>query len=121
MAAITDSMLPKLIAPETVSKRPEVVKRIRDMMLRTKPQGAAAALLGMSERDDQTELLRTITSPTLVVVGREDAIAPTQDAEKMHHEIRGSRLEVIANAGHVSNLEKPEQFNEVLLDFLKGL
>jgi pimeloyl-ACP methyl ester carboxylesterase len=39
----------------------------------------------------------------------------------MHHEIRGSRLEVIANAGHVSNLEKPEQFNEVLLDFLKGL
>src|SRR5882724_6142169 len=52
MAAITDSMLPKLIAPETVSKRPEVVKRIRDMMLRTKPQGAAAALLGMAERDD---------------------------------------------------------------------
>src|SRR5687768_14435547 len=54
MAGIADSMLPKLLTPETVSKRPEVVKRVRDMMLKTKPEGAAGALLGMAERDDQT-------------------------------------------------------------------
>src|SRR5215210_6315330 len=54
MAAIADSMLPKLLTPETVSKHPEVVKRVRDMMLKTKPEGAAAALLGMAARDDQT-------------------------------------------------------------------
>jgi pimeloyl-ACP methyl ester carboxylesterase len=46
MAGVTDAMLPKLLTPETVSKRPEVVKRIRDMMLKTKPAGAAAALRG---------------------------------------------------------------------------
>ena len=57
MAGIADAMLPKLLTPETVSKRPEIVKRVRDMMLKTKPEGAAAALLGMAERDDQTELL----------------------------------------------------------------
>ena len=37
MAGIADAMLPKLLTPETVSKRPEVVKRVRDMMLKTKP------------------------------------------------------------------------------------
>jgi 3-oxoadipate enol-lactonase len=118
MAGIVDSMLPKLLAPETVSKRPEVVKRIRDMMLRTKPEGAAAALMGMATRDDQTEHLSLIISPTLILVGREDAITPLQDAELMCQEIGGSRLEVIENAGHVSNIEQPERFNESLTDFL---
>lgn len=119
MAGIVDSMLPKLLAPDTVSKRPEVVKRIRDMMLQTKPEGAAAALRGMATREDQTELLSQITSPALIVVGREDAITPLQDSEKMHQEIGGSRLEIIENAGHVSNLERPEQFNHALLSFLR--
>ena len=119
MAGIADAMLPKLLTPETVSKRPEIVKRVRDMMLKTKPEGAAAALLGMAERDDQTELLPRITSKTLVVVGAEDAITPVADSEKMHNAIAGSRLVVLESAGHVSNLERTEKFNEALMDFLR--
>ena len=119
MAGIADAMLPKLLTPETVSKRPEVVKSVRDMMLKTKPEGAAAALHGMAKRDDQTELLAKITVPALVMVGAEDAITPVADSEKMHAAIPGSRLVVIENAGHVSNLERTEQFNDALLSFLK--
>jgi len=119
MAGIADSMLPKLLTPDTVSKRPEVVKRVRDMMLKTKPEGAAGALLGMAERDDQTSLLSQISCPTLILVGQEDQITPVKDSEKMHREIAGSRLVVIENAAHVSNLERTEQFNEELTRFLK--
>ena len=118
MAGIADAMLPKLLTPETVSKRPEVVKRIRDMMLKTKPEAAAAALRGMAERDDQTSLLSKISVPTLIIVGAEDAITPVADSEKMNECVAGSRLVVLENAGHVSNLERAEQFNEALLDFL---
>ena len=121
MAGIADSMLPKLLTPETVSKRPEVVKRVRDMMLKTKPEGAAGALLGMAERDDQTPLLPEITCPTLILVGREDPITPVQDSEKMNREIAGSCLVVIENAAHVSNLERTEQFNDELVRFLNLL
>ncbi|HET7288684.1 MAG TPA: alpha/beta hydrolase, partial [Pyrinomonadaceae bacterium] len=121
MAGIADAMLPKLLTPETVSKRPEVVKRVRDMMLKTKPEGAAAALRGMAERDDQTDLLPKITVPSLILVGAEDAITPVADSEKMHQAITGSRLVVLENAGHVSNLERTEQFNEALLGFMKEL
>ena len=119
MAGIADAMLPKLLTPETVSKRPEIVKRVRDMMLKTKPQGAASALLGMAEREDQTEFISTITVPTMIVVGREDAITPLADSEKMQSKIAGSRLVVLENAGHVSNLEQTEQFNFALLRFLE--
>jgi 3-oxoadipate enol-lactonase len=121
MAGIADAMLPKLLTPETVSKHPEVVKRVRDMMLKTKPEGAAAALRGMAERDDQTELLAKITAPALILVGAEDAITPVADSEKMHAAISGSHLVVLENAGHVSNIERTEQFNDALLSFLKEL
>jgi len=121
MAGIADAMLPKLLTPETVSKRPEIVKRVRDMMLKTKPEGAAGALLGMAERDDQTALLSQVACPALILVGREDPITPVQDSEKMHREITGSRLVVIDNAAHVSNLERTEQFNDELVQFLNSL
>lgn len=119
MAGIADAMLPKLLTPETVSKRPEIVKRVRDMMLKTKPEGAAAALRGMAQREDQTNLLPRISVPALILVGAEDAITPVADSEKMYEAIAGSRLVVLENAGHVSNLERTEQFNQELLDFLK--
>jgi 3-oxoadipate enol-lactonase len=118
MAGIADSMLSKLLTPETVSKRPEVIKRVRDMMLKTKPEGAAAALRGMAERDDQTDLLPRIAVPSLILVGAEDAITPVADSEKMHQAIAGSRLAVLENAGHVSNLERTEHFNDALVGFL---
>jgi pimeloyl-ACP methyl ester carboxylesterase len=121
MASIADSMLPKLLTPETVSKRPELVKRVRDMMLKTKPEGAAGALLGMAERDDQTSLLSQISCPALILVGREDPITPVRDSEKMNRAIAGSRLVVIDNASHVSNLERTDQFNEELVRFLNSL
>lgn len=119
MAGIADAMLPKLLTPETVSKRPEIVKRVRDMMLKTKPEGAAAALLGMAERDDQTELLSGISARTLIIVGAEDAITPVADSQKMHQAIAGSRLVVLENAGHISNLERTEHFNQALTNFLR--
>ena len=118
MAGIADAMLPKLLTPDTVSKRPEVVKRVRDMMLKTKPQGAASALLGMAERDDLSDFISTIRVPTMIVVGREDALTPLADSEKMQSKIAPSRLVVIENAGHVSNLEQTEQFNFALIRFL---
>ena len=88
------------------------------MMASTNPEGAAAALEGMAIRQDQTSFLSQIVTPTLILVGSEDAITPPADAELMHREIPGSRLEIINGAGHVLNLEKPEEFNATVMKFL---
>lgn len=121
MAGITDTMLPKLFSPETVARRPQVVARVREMMLNTKPEGAAAALRGMAQRADHRSFLNQINVPTLIIVGNQDAITPVEDSETMQREIRGSELRIIEGAGHVSNLEQPEEFNRALLTFLQGL
>jgi pimeloyl-ACP methyl ester carboxylesterase len=120
MAGIADAMLPKLLTPDTVSKRPDIVMQVRDMMLKTKSEGAAAALMGMAEREDQTPLLSQIAAPTLILVGAEDSITPVADSEKMHRAIPNARLVVLENAGHVSNLERTQQFNDAMLEFLRA-
>ncbi|MCA1643228.1 MAG: alpha/beta hydrolase [Acidobacteria bacterium] len=121
MTAIADAMLPKLLAHTTHMKHPEAVERVREMILATKPEGAAAALRGMAERRDQTNYLANILQPTLVVVGSEDQLTPPADSEVMRREIRGSRLEVFEGAGHVSNVERPAEFNAALTKFLRDL
>jgi 3-oxoadipate enol-lactonase len=121
MAAIADAMLPKLLAPNTVAKNPAVVARVREMMVKTKPEGAAAALRGMAQRRDQTSFLSRVVAPALIICGSEDMITPLSESELMHKEIGGSRLKVIEGAGHVSNIEQPTKFNEALGKFLRDL
>jgi pimeloyl-ACP methyl ester carboxylesterase len=118
MGVIADSMIPKLFAPATLERETGVVARVREMILGTKPEGAAAALRGMAVRRDQTDFLKEIRVPVLILVGGEDAITPPADSEAMRGRIEGSRLEVIEGAGHVSNLERPEEFNRALASFL---
>ena len=121
MGSVADELLQKLVAPASFERRQDVVTFTRNMILNTDPAGAVAALHGMAARRDYTYFLSQIYPPAWIVVGSEDQIAPVSDAEVMHREIRGSRLTVIEGAGHVSNLEYPQEFNEALLDFLETL
>jgi 3-oxoadipate enol-lactonase len=120
MASVTDLILKKALAPETLASRPEIVARVREMILATRPLGAAAALRGRAVRSDQTDFLARILAPTLIVVGSEDQLTPLADAELMRREIRGSRLILIEGAAHVSNLERPAEFNRALTEFLRA-
>lgn len=121
MEAIADGFLSKVLAPATLAERPHVVARVREMITSTDPRGAAAALQGMAARSDQTFHLPSFLAPALVIVGSLDQLTTTQDAELLHREIRGARLEVIEGAAHLSNIERPDAFNHALADFLQTL
>ena len=85
------------------------------------PQAIAAAQRGMAARRDSTYMLAAIDFPTLIVVGAEDGLTPVTEAEAMRDGIRGARLRVIESAGHLSNLERPREFNAALIEFLESL
>ncbi|MFY9621754.1 MAG: alpha/beta hydrolase [Pyrinomonadaceae bacterium] len=121
MVPISIATLPKLLAPRTLAEKPDVVKRVRTMITRSDPNGAAAAQRGMAARRDYTDDLAKINVPTLIIVGREDSIRPVADAEFMHRGIRESRLEIIEDAAHMTNMEQPEIFNKALSGFLAKL
>jgi pimeloyl-ACP methyl ester carboxylesterase len=118
---VVDAMLPKLLAPATLKKKPGVVAMVRAMMEETPAPTLARALLGMAVRPDSEPVLSTIDVPVLVVVGNDDAITSRGQGEMLARGIRGARLEVIPAAGHLPNLEQPEEFNQILIQFLAGL
>jgi pimeloyl-ACP methyl ester carboxylesterase len=121
MQSIADDFLKKVLSAATLSEKPGVATRVREMILETEPEGAASALRGMAIRHDQTDFLEEIIAPTLIFVGSEDHLTPLADAELMRREIRGSRLEILEGAAHLSNLERPHEFNRALLNFLGAL
>ncbi|HEY4389154.1 MAG TPA: alpha/beta hydrolase [Ktedonobacteraceae bacterium] len=118
MQDLAEEVLPRLLAPQTIASHPDVVNRVRQMILQTQPEGAAAALRGRAERRDYTSLLREIAVPTLIVVGSEDTFTPISDAELMQREIVGSQLAIIDGVGHMPNMEHPDEFNAILEQFL---
>jgi 3-oxoadipate enol-lactonase len=121
VGAVVDKQLPGLIGKSTREKHPDLIDRVRSEMVRTTVDGIAGALDAMRTRPDSTPLLAGIDVPTLVLVGEEDAITPVKDARAMHTAIRNSRLEIIPEAGHLSNIERPAAFNTALSDFVGSL
>ncbi len=119
--ALIENMLPDLISEFTGENQPHLVIEIEKMFSDTTSQAAIAALRGMAERLDHTEILKKINVPTALIFGAEDKITNLETAEKMHALISNSRLYIIKNAGHYSNLEQPAQFNASLSEFLETL
>ena len=117
-AAVAQEMIPKLLGETTRQTRPDVVDRVRSLVLSNSANAIAGAVRALMTRPDSTPLLSTIHVPTLIVVGDEDTVTPPALSEKMHGSIGGSELTVIAKAGHLSNLEQPEAFNGALARFL---
>ncbi|WP_234386177.1 alpha/beta fold hydrolase [Streptomyces lydicus] len=121
MDGYAHEVLTKMIAPHTAARRPEVARHVLGMMTSTPPEGAAAALRGRAERPDYTDLLADIAVPVLVVVGADDEYTPVSDARVLHEGVPDGTLAVIEGAAHMPNLEREQEFNAVLAEFLDGL
>ena len=74
--------------------------------------------LGMAEREDSTSSLSAIRCPVLVIVGSEDDLTPPAESQRLADGIEGSQLQILAGSGHLSNIEKPEEFTDALRGFL---
>jgi 3-oxoadipate enol-lactonase len=120
-SAIADKMIPGMVGKSTREKNPDLVEAMHRMMSLAPPEGVAGALDAMLNRPDSVQTLATITVPTLILVGEEDALTPVGESRAMHHAIPGSDLQIIAGAGHVSNVERPAAFNHLLSEFLTSL
>lgn len=120
-AAIVDEMMPKLLAPETVATRPDVVRLVRDIGTRQPLDGLLAGLRALRDRPDARPGLGHISFPTLVVVGEHDAATPPDKARELAAVIPNARLVTIPAAGHLSNLENPAAFTSAVRDFIAAL
>ena len=117
-SAVADETIPKLLGETTRKTRPAVMQQVRSLAVASSADAIAGGLRALMTRPDSTPLLSTIHVPTLIVVGDEDTVTPPAASEDMHRAIAGSELVRIPEAGHLSNLERPDVFTAALTAFL---
>ena len=117
MGSLVEQTLARWFTAGFISRRPEVVDKVKTMITNTDPvgyAGCAAAVKG----HDALERLGDIRVPTLILAGSDDPGMPRQTAEQMRDAIPGAELVVVGPAAHLSNMEQTERFNEALLRFI---
>jgi len=115
--AVVASTVSRWSSAGLAERNPGVIARMAAMIRRTSDNGycgcaAALAQLNYGHR------LREIGVPTLLMCGSEDHGAPPENTRQMHAAIKGSRFLEIEQAGHISNIERPDVFNGAVVRFL---
>ena len=109
VAALLPTMFSKPMPRETVDD-------FRASMQAFHPRGFRA--MARASAEDVRDVLPHVDVPTLLVYGDRDVRAPLTVAEALQAAISGSRLVVVADAGHLCNIEAPNEFNDAVRDFL---
>ena len=113
---VFDPTLPGLFAGDPPA---EFVPLLEEMAAAVRPGSMRTALLLMGEADLR-DVLSRIAVPTLLVWGELDARSPLTVASQFEEAIPDAKLVVIPGAGHVSNLEQPEAFNDAVREFCRA-
>ena len=117
MAAVVDGAMARWVAPAAMTGRPELVQRLRTMILNTPATGYVGWCHAIAKLN-VTARLSGITLPTLVVVGALDPATPPAAAQIIHRAIAGSHYAEIADTSHMLQVEDPAAFHAVVLPFL---
>jgi pimeloyl-ACP methyl ester carboxylesterase len=114
---VTNRMLPFLVHESRVTDA-DLVKVIRDMAQATGVEAYIRQQNAIIARPDYGPRLPSITCPTLVLCGRQDKLTPLEDSRQMAAAIPGAKLVVIEDCGHISTLERPQEVNAALRNWL---
>lgn len=114
--------LEEVWVPILLRANPELPARriVSHILRRASPQGVAAAALALAGREDQTNVMRTLTCSTLIVQGADDRATSLAEAEALTRLIPQAQLEVLTGAGHLANVDEPERFNRLVVSFLQS-
>ena len=109
--AILDDILPELLRVRCLPHAPQV-------MLQSVRSGVN--LLGLRRKHHIVDRLRDLPLPVLAVWGEDDLVIPPVKAEDVKRALPRSTVHVLSECGHWPHMEKPEEFNRILTDFLSG-
>jgi pimeloyl-ACP methyl ester carboxylesterase len=99
---------------------PEIVKIVKNVCLKCRPEVAYWDFAACNNFDVRGKISE-ISFPTLIIVGAEDKLTPVKWSRYLNEMIPNSSLKIIESAGHMVMMEKPEELNQAIQNFLKVL
>ncbi len=116
-----EGFIPKVFYSDTIDNQKDVVTKISDIILNTSLTTFQKSLAALAERMEMCTKLQKFSLPTLILCGEYDVVTPPEQARLLQSEIVNSQLHIIENAGHLSNLEQPVDFNNHISNFVKSI
>jgi 3-oxoadipate enol-lactonase len=116
MRGLAEARVGALMMSQDAALREDVIETMSAIDPEAYRLGARAVWLA-----DQTERAAAIRTPTLILVGDQDAITPPALSGELTALVPHARLDVIHGASHLANLDKPDEFNRAIDDFLSGV
>lgn len=113
---VLSDVYPMLLGETTLASRPDVAARVRGWVAAADPAAVAWAQRAMAARPDSFDVLRATDVPAVVVVGEEDRLSTLDDARAMADALPQGRLAVLPGAGHLTPVEVPAAFADVVAD-----
>jgi len=118
---LIDLMLDVQTSPHT-KKNPEKMEVLKCIMEEATDEGIIKALKAMAERKDNTDLLHSISVPTLVIAGEDDEkVTPPSVVKKIADGIPSAKFLVIPKSAHLPPFENPSEFNNIVIPFVEEL
>lgn len=114
-------MLPKLLSAQQLSERGSAYQATEHMLRTCSVDAICQAQQALAARADFIVKLPAIETPTMVITGSEDSIAPPESTRKWAAVIPNSSCHVIPDAAHLTPLEAPDQFNTLVHSFVQSL
>jgi pimeloyl-ACP methyl ester carboxylesterase len=110
-----------IFCEETLNDKNDLVEKIKNVILSTDTKTITGTLIAIAQRREMCSSLKDIKVPSLILCGKEDTITPPDQAQFLQCNILNSRLYSIDKAGHLSNLEQPDEFNQHISNFISAL
>ena len=112
-----------LVASQALAPQAPVALRewLVDLVARNDGEAYTQVLVEGLSRFDASERVSQIRLPTLVLVGELDRVIPPEEGRELAGRIPGARLMSVAGTGHLSYAERPDAFNQAVLEFLATL
>jgi pimeloyl-ACP methyl ester carboxylesterase len=118
MAALADRWVPPMVDPRRKDDA-ALLAPMKQMVMRATPEQHERQIRALLDRPDPRDLLPRIACPTLVMVGRQDQWSPVAQHEEIAALIPGAKLVIIEDAGHMSQMERPEETTAALVQWLR--
>lgn len=116
IAGLVDGTIKRWFVPAFVAREPDTIAWVREMIMTTPVEGYIACASAVRDMS-QTAILARIAAPTQIIVGRDDPACTLAASQVLHANIPGATLHVLDDAAHLANIEKPEAFTRLLVEF----
>ncbi len=114
---VADSIVSRWFTPAFAQRNPEAIRAMRERLIRTDSEAYAGCCEALADMDLR-EPLKAILAPTLVISGADDQATPPEHGRAIADRVSHARLEIVAQAAHLANVEQPAAVTELILNHL---